>query len=444
MKTVSIRSHFLKIVLPIAGTVWLAMTGLFTWNDYRVNMESRLESEELIADTFIIGIRQPLIQGSFIEAKIRASSLLKSKQVSCIDMRIGSEVLLGCEDQKVTGNSVNEIKKSIRLDENSGEEFGSVSMFFDNSDLLLQCLGRLARSAVGFAVAAILLFVALTRGMTPVKEEIDAILAQARQDPFDTNFKQYKITEFATVSLNLRENMKIASQVVQANASLAVAKQVAHDIRSPVASMKMLIEELKKSVPEQYVNALGANTKRISEIVSDLIERNEEKVRTHFEVVCAHSICEEILTEKQNIHRKAKALNLSISNKSENSNILINPSDFRRVLSNLLDNSIEACPMGGNIKISLKDSEKNLEITIADNGKGISDDVVIRLFKPGVTYGKTNGKGLGLAHAKSTIEAAGGKVSIFSQVGVGTELKIILARVIEHSRNNGNLIAMNI
>ncbi len=451
MKAISIRSHFLNIVLPVVGTIWLVMTCLFTWNDYQVNLDSRLMSEELIAETFITGIRQPLIQGSFVEAKIRAESLLKSKQVKCIGITVGTDIIQPCEPSAITGNFIHGVRKPIKFDENLAEEFGAVSLYFDNSDLIVRCLGRLAWSAFGIAFLAILLFIALNKGMNPVRTEIEAILAQAKEDPTSSVARRFQIAEFGAVSLELRENMRVASQVVQATASLAVAKQVAHDIRSPLASLKMLIEDIKTKIPETYATALGSNVKRISEIASDLIERNEEKVRKHFEIVCANQICEEIISEKRNIHAKAKDLEISASSFAKNSLISINPSDFRRVLSNLLDNSIEACSVGGNVSIQLKNDERNLEIIIADTGKGISDEVVGRLFKPGATYGKPNGKGLGLAHAKATIEAAGGKIGIFSQMGVGTELRIVLAFAMEKAKSEststeliGDLVEMNV
>jgi signal transduction histidine kinase len=426
VKEISIRTYFLKIVLPIVGVVWLAMTGLFTWNDYNVNLESRSVSEELVSETFVLGIKQPLIQGSFLEAKIRAESLLKSSEVKCIKVIVGSDLIHDCPESFAAGRFVHQINKSIFFSDEQNQEYARVSLFFDNKDLIVQCLNRLVRAAIGFAVLALLLFFVLTKGMNPIKKEIYAILTQAKEDPSTMVRYDFRISECSMVSDALRKNMKIASQVAQANASLAVAKQVAHDIRSPLASLKMLIDDVKGSVPESHVAALTSNAKRISEIASDLIEKHEVKVRAHFEELNAGDVCEEILIEKRNVFRKLPQVNFEITNNSKNSRILINPSDFRRVLSNLLDNAVEACAGEGKIKVKLNNLDKNLEIQISDSGVGIADDVIVRLFKPGATFGKPNGKGLGLAHAKSTIEAAGGKIGIFSQQGVGTEIRITI------------------
>lgn len=436
MKTVSIRSHFLKIVIPIVAIIWIAMTGLFAWNDYQVNLASRLLSEVLIAETFITGIRQPLIQGSFIEAKIRSEAIAKSNQVQCVTINIGSEVIESCKKSVPNRKFNNTITKQIYLDEQDKTHFGNVSIVFDNSDLVMQFLGRGLRSAFGFALLAGLLFLTLSLGMKPIKSEIDMILVQAKSDPNEFQTDNFKIAEFSRVSNALRENMKAASQVAQVTASLAVAKQVAHDVRSPLASLRLLIDNLKDKIPDDYLSALKVSSKRISEIANDLIERQELKFKKYLEVVCVQEICREIIAEKHSVHTATGRITLKFENTSTNSRVLVFPSDFKRVVSNLLDNSIEASPKGEEVTVRLSNTDKNLEILITDNGKGIAEENIIHLFKPGATFGKENGKGLGLAHAKTTIEAVGGKIGISSKVGSGTEIKIVLENVIEKLDSN--------
>ena len=421
----------MKIVIPIVAVIWLAMTGIFAWNDYQVNLASRLSSEDLIAETFITGIRQPLIQGSFVEAKIRSEALAKSNQVKCVTIRMNSESIESCKKAESKAKFDNSITKEIFLDEQESTHFGSVTLVFDNSDLVFQFLGRGLRSTIGFALLAGLLFSTLSLGMKPIKSEIDMILEQAKSDPHTFQSGSFRIAEFSKVSGSLRENMKVASQVAQVTASLSVAKQVAHDIRSPLASLKLLIDDLKTKIPEDYFSALKVSSRRISEIANDLIERQEVKFKKLLEIVSAKDVCEEMVSEKQSIHSANGRINFKFEDSSENSQVLVFPSDFRRVISNILDNSIEASPPGEQVTVRLRNVGSELEIVVADKGKGIAEENIIHLFKHGATFGKVNGKGLGLAHAKTTIEAFGGKIGISSKLGVGTELKIILGSVVD-------------
>lgn len=434
----------MRIVLPIVGVVWIGMTGLFAWNDYQVNLDSRLSSENMVAETFASSIRQPLIQGSFIEAKIRADSLLKNPQVSCVSIVVGAELVATCPEGRINAPAINKVRSAIYLDDRDKTEFASIEIYFNNSELVEQFLSRLVKSALAFAMLAVFIFIALTRGMAPVRKEINAILNQAKEDPFQAKLQDFRISEIGSVSTALRDNMQAASQVVQANTSLEVAKQVAHDIRSPLASLKMLVEDLKKDIPERYFLALQNNAKRIGDIANDLIERNIEKMREQFETVCVSSICKEIVDEKRTIYGNYPSLCILLENEATNSLVLINPGDFKRAISNLLGNSIEACGSTGNISIQLRNRENRFELVIADTGIGIPDNIVGKLFKPGATFGKKNGKGLGLVHAKSVIEAAGGNINVRSKVGKGTEIKITLQNVEFETTGSANSESLNI
>ena len=71
-----------------------------------------------------------------------------------------------------------------------------------------------------------------------------------------------------------------------------------------------------------------------------------------------------------------------------------------------MNNAVESIVSDqGIINMSLFEEDQNVVIQITDNGKGISADLIAKLGKLGVTYGKLNGHGLGLFHAKNTIES---------------------------------------
>jgi signal transduction histidine kinase len=95
------------------------------------------------------------------------------------------------------------------------------------------------------------------------------------------------------------------------------------------------------------------------------------------------------------------------------------------VFNNLVLNAIQSIPEGNNGKIFVRQFVENSEyiITINDNGCGIDDDKLERIFEPNFTT-KSSGTGLGLAIAKTIIENAKGKIFVKSKVGEGTEFRI--------------------
>ena len=92
-----------------------------------------------------------------------------------------------------------------------------------------------------------------------------------------------------------------------------------------------------------------------------------------------------------------------------------NPCDFKRCLSNAINNSVEAMKdQRGFIKIMLEDLAESAAILITDSGQGIPEDKLSLVFEKNFTWGKESGTGLGLYFLKSCVESWGGSVSISS------------------------------
>jgi signal transduction histidine kinase len=97
---------------------------------------------------------------------------------------------------------------------------------------------------------------------------------------------------------------------------------------------------------------------------------------------------------------------------------------FVRVLLNLIKNSIEAMPKGGVVRLGVRQEGNRAIFRVGDTGCGISPELQARIFEPFVTYGKSKGTGLGMAIAKSVVEAHAGSIALRSTVGVGTTVEI--------------------
>ena len=102
--------------------------------------------------------------------------------------------------------------------------------------------------------------------------------------------------------------------------------------------------------------------------------------------------------------------------------------DFERIASNLLNNAIEAISddKNGLVELELLDIDASTVFVIKDNGRGISENILNKIGTKGFTEGKFNGNGLGVYHAVSTVEKAGGKLHIKSQYGLGTTITVVV------------------
>jgi signal transduction histidine kinase len=99
---------------------------------------------------------------------------------------------------------------------------------------------------------------------------------------------------------------------------------------------------------------------------------------------------------------------------------------FTRVLCNLIKNAREAMPRGGILTLTLEKVGCEILLRVCDTGSGMPPEILSKVFEPFVTHGKSHGTGLGMAIAKSTVEAHGGKISVSSSEGRGTSVEIRL------------------
>ena len=100
-------------------------------------------------------------------------------------------------------------------------------------------------------------------------------------------------------------------------------------------------------------------------------------------------------------------------------------------MTNLIDNAVKYNESPPEIKVSTRDENKAIIITVKDNGIGISKEHLSKIFETFYRVSSGNiqnvrGNGIGLSYAKKIVETLGGYISVTSEVGVGSEFKIIL------------------
>lgn len=104
-----------------------------------------------------------------------------------------------------------------------------------------------------------------------------------------------------------------------------------------------------------------------------------------------------------------------------------NTADLRRVFTNLIVNSVQAMPGGGQIVVGCEQDDTNVHLWVRDTGNGIPQGVQDRIFHPYFTT-KSSGTGLGLSGAQKIVLGLGGKISFQSHEGTGTQFDIYLPR----------------
>ena len=203
-----------------------------------------------------------------------------------------------------------------------------------------------------------------------------------------------------------------------------ISAQVAHDIRSPLAALQILTEQQLLELPESKRILLRDAVHQIRDITNNL-DKNSIKNETTVTQIAV--LLEHVLSE-----RRAAFVNkpitfvehISLASYGFFANVM--PSEIKRVITNIINNAVEAMPdREGVVDIYLKSSGNNIVIDIVDNGAGISKATLDALFARGFTTKKT-GSGLGLFHARETLKKLGGDIQMHSEVGKGTTVSLLI------------------
>ena len=142
----------------------------------------------------------------------------------------------------------------------------------------------------------------------------------------------------------------------------------------------------------------------------------------------AVSALEDLFLEKNSEfkNRPEIDLKLNIPSNSRDLELGIELSLLKRIISNLINNAVQAIDGPGNVSITLHRFPTQTKIRIQDNGRGISSKILPDLGKMGATFYKSSGLGMGLYHCKNSLERIGGTFSIKSSLGEGSEVLLTI------------------
>ncbi|MEN9722606.1 MAG: hypothetical protein RJB38_592 [Pseudomonadota bacterium] len=227
-----------------------------------------------------------------------------------------------------------------------------------------------------------------------------------------------------------------------------ISAQVAHDIRAPIAALKVALaysEELSSEVREIATMAIS-RTQAIAKDLLDLTHPIHSKQATsHQECFILEEAINGVIQEKKLIlATESPGVFLQYSSNSNTQGLYLSGSkkEFQRMLSNLINNALEAVESAGSIDLKLAVESDSIVISLKDTGPGIPEAVLKRLGERGNTLSKPSGTGLGLAHAIETTKKLGGNLRVSTPESGGTVVQIELPSRSPASRvptKSGNL-----
>jgi heavy metal sensor kinase len=218
-----------------------------------------------------------------------------------------------------------------------------------------------------------------------------------------------------------------------------VTDNIAHDLRSPITRIRTAAELALQGVrdPEEYTTVMAATINECDRLLGLLetmlfiseIESGTREVR--MEDVDLVPLLDEACELFQPI-AEDKHIALSVQPRTAPCRVKGEPATLQRMVANLLDNALKYTAQGGRVSVALKAHRNEAVIVFEDNGIGISEENLPRIFDRFYRCDKSrqqSGTGLGLSLVKAVVQDLGGAIQVSSQYGRGTLITVSLPRV---------------
>jgi two-component system, NtrC family, sensor kinase len=292
---------------------------------------------------------------------------------------------------------------------------------------------RVAKGELGFQI--------------PVKsnDEIGDLAASFNQMSSRLQLAQAEITAWAhtledRVDEKTRELTQAHQHMLQVEKMATIGKMaavVAHEINNPLSGILTYSRVVKRWIQNNFSSAprteemsgsldlIASESKRCGELVKNLLSFSRV-TPMNLEWCELNQVIDRCIRLVQ--HKMDMAtIQLNLTLGDELPHVRCDPNQIEQVVLAMVINAIDAMPQGGNLWITTRQvSASAIELTIRDDGMGISDEHLVHIFEPFYTTKESGGSGLGLAISQNIVERHGGSIAVHSVVGQGTTFTILL------------------
>ena len=247
--------------------------------------------------------------------------------------------------------------------------------------------------------------------------------------------------DFNRMARELREAAAREREMDKARRDLVAA--VSHDLRTPIASARALIEAVADGVTgdaemeARYLASARGEIEKLGRLVDDLFELSRidaGMLRLELEEASLRDLISDTLSSfKPRAEDKGVSIIGEVSDGVDP--VLASPPRLQRVLDNLLGNALRHTPPGGEIHLRVEPGDGVARVEVSDTGEGIAREDLPYVFdrsfrgeRSRASGGDDSGAGLGLAIARGLIEAHGGEIGVESHPGHGSRFRFTLLR----------------
>lgn len=250
-----------------------------------------------------------------------------------------------------------------------------------------------------------------------------------------------KNSELELKEIELKESNKMLGEALEYNKlRTEFFSNISHELKTPLTiilsalqlldekSSTHLDEKINEKTEKKYIDIIKQNSYRLLRLVNNIIDLT--KMDSDFFDIQLKNLNVVEIVENTVLsvaeYIKSNGIKITFDTDVEEKIMAIDIDQFERIILNLISNAIKFAKPEGNIWVSLYDKQDHVIISVKDDGKGIPKDKLPIIFERFYQIDKSlsrecEGSGVGLAIVKSLVEKHGGKITVNSTLGVGSE-----------------------
>lgn len=269
------------------------------------------------------------------------------------------------------------------------------------------------------------------------RKAIGVITLNSKKDTTFTNSEYDTLKVFGSIATLKIRNVQLLAQTQEALQTRDLFISMAsHELKTPLTTILGYTQLLERQalknerVPSEWIFSLKKETLRLNQLIKELLEVNSIKtgtLKSHFQRKGIKLIVQHAISDMGFIYPKHTVIfhdELKVTEKY----LMLDEEKIIQMMINILSNAAKFSSPYNPISVTLKQVRQSICITISDQGDGIDEEDIPRVFE--VLYRgkktKKEGMGLGLFIVKSIVDAHRGKITVKSEKGKGTEFKISL------------------
>ena len=298
----------------------------------------------------------------------------------------------------------------------------------EQAALLEGLQSNLLRLSAGIAVVTLCLSGLLSQALTRKINRLLTAIRRVREGAYSHRAEvpgHDEIAQLAQEFNSLTDRLQTTE-----NARRRFVSDASHELKTPLAAIRLLTdsilqtENIDRETAREFVTDIGAEAERLSRITEDLLRltRLDSGVMEPPEVVDVLPVLEQAM-RMMSLVAQEKGTELTYRTEGR-CTVLASRDEIHQIIYNLADNAVKYSPPGSTVQVSLFQSGDQVVLTVEDNGPGIPEEDLPRLFERFYRVDKARsraagGTGLGLAIVSDTVTKRGGTVEAANRPGGG-------------------------